>query len=57
VGRIKEMMDRKQTRLLVDANDLRGFDAELARKCVRRAPEPAKPRQALAWGREAGCAR
>jgi hypothetical protein len=34
VGRIKEMMARKQTRLLVDANDLRTFDAELARKCV-----------------------
>jgi hypothetical protein len=50
------MMDRKQTRLLVDANDLRSFDADLARKCVQRraggrpSPEPAP-------GREAVCAR
>jgi DNA replication licensing factor MCM3 len=51
VGRIKEMMARKQTRLLVDANDLRTFDAELARKCVS---EPACVAKALQQAGQAG---
>ena len=34
VGRVREMMARKQTRLLVDVADLRLFNASLTRKCV-----------------------
>ena len=34
VGKVREMMARKQTRLLVDGADLRLFNAGLTRKCV-----------------------
>jgi len=34
VGKVREMMARKQTRLLVDVADLRAFNVGLSRKCV-----------------------
>ena len=34
VGHIREMLARKQYRLLVDVNDLRAFNPDLTKKCV-----------------------
>ena len=34
VGHVREMLARKQTRLLVDVNDLRAFDADLTKRCA-----------------------
>ena len=48
--RVKDMVEKERTRLLVDLGDMRKFDAETARRCVPSGPCAAPPSGA-GWAR------